>query len=304
MRRRMLTSGDMKVRFFVAAWMLGCSASSDRESTGTLSDSGAGDTNTGIVVDDSATSDESGLLTDGALPMETGPDMAPAAAVYAQSSSTLYKLDPDTKALTVIGNFSGCSGVVDIAVDAKSNIYASASGIYKVDNKTAKCTSIGGGAFAGNSLSFVPAGTIDPSKETLVTYNGGQYMKVDIDTGATTNLGSLPSGFASSGDIVSVKGGGTYVTVNGNGCGDCLLEVDPKTGTMKKNWGSVGSSAVYGIAYWAGSVYTFNDYGKIYELTFGTDKLTAKEIVIPMAPSGLQFWGAGSTTAAPVVPVK
>lgn len=291
----------MKQLAVVAALILGCSAGTEKEPSGTLTDSGG---EGGIQVSDSAASDESGLGTDAALPMETGPDMAPAAAVYAHSASTLYKLDPDTKAVTVVGNFSGCFGVVDIALDAKSNIYASASGIYTVDKLTAKCTRVGGGTFAGNSLSFVPAGTIEPDREVLVSYNGGQYLRVDLDKGTTTSLGSLPSGFSSSGDIVSVKGGGTYVTVNGNGCGDCLLEIDPKTGTMKKNWGPVGASSVFGIAYWAGSVYAFNDAGRIYELTFGADKLTSKEIAIPMKPSGLSFWGAGSTTSAPVVPVK
>ncbi len=294
----------MKRSVLLAVLLFGCSAESGgREPNGTLTDSGSRDDGGGIVVGDGG-GDESGLGTDAALSTDTGPDMAPAAAVYAHSASTLYKLDPDTKAVTVVGNFSGCFGVVDIALDAKSNLYASASGIYLVDKTNAKCTKVGGGTFAGNSLSFVPAGTIEPDREVLVSYNGGQYLRVDLDKGTTTSLGSLPSGFSSSGDIVSVKGGGTYVTVVGNGCGDCLLEIDPKTGTMKKNWGSVGAGAVYGIAYWAGTVYAFNDAGHIYELTFGTDKLTNKEIPIPMKPSGLSFWGAGSTTAAPVVPVK
>jgi hypothetical protein len=292
---------QLRFLFVLAVPCFACSASSEKSSTSSLSDAG-GDTD-GITLGDTGSADDGGLNAD-APPMDTGPDKAPAAAVYAHSASTLYKLDPDTKAVTVIGPFSGCSGVVDIALDAKSNLYASAGGIYLVDKTTAKCTSVGGGTFAGNSLSFVPAGTIEPDKEVLVTYNGGQYMRVDIDKGTTTNLGSLPFGFASSGDIVSVKGGGTYVTVTGPGCGDCLLEVDPKTGTMKKNWGTVGTNAVYGIAYWAGSVYAFSDAGRIFELTFGTDKLTPKEIMIPMKPSGLQFWGAGSTTIAPVVPVK
>jgi hypothetical protein len=278
---------------------LGCSADKSGSDPSIPLDGGAGD---GFSFGDTLSQEEVGLFGDVAVP-ET-PDMAPAAAVYAHSSNTLYKLDPDTKAVTVIGNFSGCGSVVDIALDAKSNIYASAGGIFLVDKNTAKCTSVGGGSFAGNSLSFVPAGTIDPAKEVLVTYSGGQYMRVDVDKGTTTNLGSLPFGYSSSGDIVSVKGGGTYVTVNGNGCGDCLLEVNPKTGAMIKNWGSLGTGGVYGIAYWAGSVYAFNDAGQIFEVTFSGDKVVTKEIPIPMRPSGLSFWGAGSTTAAPVVPVK
>ena len=283
----------------VLALLLGCSADKAGEDPNIPIDSGSG-----IALGESGVSDQEGGLGGEVGQPDAPIDMAPAAAVYAHSATTLYKLDPDSKAVKVIGNFSGCSGVVDIALDAKSNLYASASGIYLVDKNTAKCTSVGGGTFAGNSLSFVPAGTIDATKEVLVTYNGGQYMRVDIDKGTTTNLGSLPGGYSSSGDIVSVKGGGTYVSVIGNGCSDCLLEVNPKTGAMVKNWGSLGTGRVYGIAYWAGVVYAFNEAGQIWEVAFSGDKLVTKELPIPMKPSGLAFWGAGSTTVAPVVPVK
>jgi hypothetical protein len=277
----------------------GCSASASNtgDDTVPLHDGG-------IVTDagsgtDSEPPADGGISIDGALP-DAGPDPSPNAAVYAHSANTLYKLDPMTKAVTVIGDFDGCSSVVDIALDAKSNIYASANGIWKIDAATAKCTRVGGGTFNGNSLSFVPAGTIDATQETLVTYDGAKYYRIDVTTGKVTELGSLPSGYASSGDIVSVKGGGTYVTVTGNGCGDCLLEIDPTTGSMKKNWGAVGAKQVFGIAFWAGSVYTFDNAGEIFELTFGTDKVTAKSIPIPSKPSGLSFWGAGSTTSAPL----
>lgn len=289
--RRLLILGLVSV-------FAGCSAASNPDENTPME--------AGAKTDSGGSDDGGGIALDAELPETPPPDEAPAAAVYAHSADTLYKLDPDTKGITVIGKFGGCTSVVDIAVDKDSNIFGSTQtgGIYRIDKTTAKCASIGGGAFAGNSLSFVPVGVLDPAKEILVTYNGGDYYRVDPTTGATKGLGSLPSGYSSSGDIVSVKGGGTYVTVNGNGCGDCLLEVDPKTGTMKKNWGSVGAGAVYGIAYWAGSVYTFDNSGKIFELAFGASTVTATAIPIPSKPSGLSFWGAGSTTSAPIVKVK
>ena len=245
---------------------------------------------------------DGGIQIDGSLPdAEAGPTQP--SEVWAHSSDTLYKLDPDSKAVTVIGPFSGCSGVVDIALDENSNLYASAGGIFKIDKTTAKCTSVGGGSFAGNSLSFVPVGVLDPVKEVMVTYNGGQYMRVDIGSGTTTNLGNLPDGYGSSGDIVSVKGGGTYLSAYGPGCtNDCLLQVDPKTGTMIKNWGQLGSGGVWGLAFWAGSVYAFDSGGRIWQVTFGKDTITTKEIPIKDRPAGLSFWGAGSTTTAPLKP--
>jgi hypothetical protein len=285
------------------AWLpIGCAAESTPGSTpATLTDSGGADT----AIVDTGPAMESGIMTDAPLPDSLPPDMAPAKAVYAHSETVLFKLDPDTKVVTTIGPFDGCGGsVVDLAVDAKSNVFVSAAGIHAVDPKTAKCTLVASGSFAGNALSFIPAGVLDPVKEVLVTLNVSDYYRVDLDKGMSTKLGELPSGFESSGDIVSVKGGGTYVTAYGPGCNDCLLEIDPKNGSLKKNWGPLGANSVYGVAYWAGTVYAFTHYGQLFEVTFGKDTLMSKAIPIPMAPMDLSFWGAGSTTNAPVVPVK
>jgi hypothetical protein len=82
-------------------------------------------------------------------------------------------------------------------------------------------------------------------------------------------------------------------------CGDCLVEVDPKTGAMTKNWGSLGHSNVFGIAFWAGSVYGFDDTGEIFEVTFTNNVMMTKLI---MSPPNVTFWGAGSTTSAPPTP--
>lgn len=85
------------------------------------------------------------------------------------------------------------------------------SAFYSLDLATAKCTQIAQGDFP-NSLSFVPKGTVDPSSEALVGYVGSTYVRIDPKTGATTNIGSLSGGYRSSGDVVSVKGGGNFLT--------------------------------------------------------------------------------------------
>ena len=220
--------------------------------------------------------------------------------VFGQSAETLYRLNPTTKEVAIVGPFQGCSSVIDIALDAKSNIFAATyNGLYRIDKTTAVCTPIAEGDYP-NSLSFVPAGTLLPNEEALVGYNGSTYVRIDTVTGSVSTVGSLGGGYQSSGDIVSVKGGGTYLTVNGNGCGDCLVEVDPKTGSLVKNWGPVGYGAVYGLAYWAGRAYGFNNEGKLFEIQFGNDTVSSTLITVPNAPPSLKFWGAGSTTAAPV----
>ena len=205
--------------------------------------------------------------------------------------------------VSVIGTFSGACAldqIIDIALDASSDAYVTGfAGFYKVDLATAACTLIAPGGGYPNSLSFVPKGTLDPNKEALVGYQGATYVRIDTTTGAMSNVGSLSGGYQSSGDIVSVIGGGTFLTVNGNGCGDCLLQVNPKTGDLIQNYGSVMHAMVYGLAFWAGTVYGFDDAGEIFSIDSASGTLVIHDIPVPNPPAGLEFYGAGSTTAAP-----
>lgn len=224
--------------------------------------------------------------------------------VYAHSPSELYKVDPVAKTMTLVGGFTGfASGdfgpqVIDIAIDANNNGYATTfGGLYKLDVNTAKLTPIKM-AFNGypNSLSFVPAGTLDPNVEALVGYNASTYVRIDTSTGAVTNVGGLSGGYSSSGDIVSVKNGGTFLTVNGNSCGDCLLQINPKTGDLIQNYGPINHANVFGLAFWAGTAYGFDDTGHLFSISWQNNALVTQNIP---TTQGLVFWGAGSTTSAP-----
>jgi hypothetical protein len=226
------------------------------------------------------------------------------AEVYGHSDDTLYKLDPDTKAVIEVGKFQGCTKIIDIALDKDSNLYGTTStALWGIDRKTAACTRIAGGAYP-NSLSFVPAGTLDPSAEALVGYDGATYVRIDPASGTKTTVGALGGGLKSSGDIVSVKGGGTFLTVKGTGCDDCLVEINPSTGALVKNWGDVGHTDIFGLAFWAGSVFAFDNGGELFEVTFAQGAIKTAPIAMPQKPAGLKFWGAGSTTSAPVVRVN
>jgi len=230
------------------------------------------------------------------------PDVAPPPPidyVYCHSPNTLYKVDPVAKTMTTVGNFSGGdSSVIDIAIDANSNGFATTfGGVYKLDIKTAKLTLVKTGSYP-NSLSFVPKGTLDPSVEALVGYNGSTYVRIDPTSGNVTTVGSLTGGYSSSGDIVSVANGGTFLTVTGSSCGtnDCLFQIDPKTGAMIQNYGSINHNQVFGLAFWAGTAYGFDDAGELFSITWQNNALVTTNI--PTTPN-LQFWGAGSTTSAP-----
>lgn len=220
--------------------------------------------------------------------------------VFGHASDTLYRLDPLTKEVTVVGVFSGCTNVIDIAIDKNNQIIGTTSnGLYRIDKNTASCSMIQSGNFP-NSLSYVPEGTLDPAIEALVGYEGEDYVRIDPNTGTVLLVGSLGNGLQSSGDIVSVEGGGTYLTVSGNNCSDCIVEVNPANGSLVQNFGSLGYPAVYGIAFWGGSAYGFSNGGDLFEIVFTPTGVTTQAISIPGAPGNLQFWGAGSSTAVPL----
>jgi hypothetical protein len=140
-----------------------------------------------------------------------------------------------------------------------------------------------------------------------VGWDESTYIRIDTSTGAISNIGTLGGGYISSGDIVSVINGGTYLTVFSDTCDDCLIEVNPVTGDLVKNWGPLGHQNVFGLAYWGGRAYGFtsgNDTnpGVLFEIGFGTNNVSTTVIAIPGAPDNLSFWGAGSSTAVPLEP--
>lgn len=224
------------------------------------------------------------------------------AEVFGHSDDTLYRLDPETKAVTVVGPFTGCqASIIDIALDADSNMYGTAfSQLYTIDRTTGNCMFIADGEYP-TSLSFVPAGTVDPNEEALVGFVDERYIRIDQVTGAITDLGMLPDGLASSGDLVSVKDGDTWLTVVGPGCesGDCIVSIDPSTGDVIQNYGPLPYQFVFGLAFWAGRAYGFSADGELFEIEFGDVNVATTLIDVPGAPSGLSFYGAGSTTSAP-----
>ncbi len=224
--------------------------------------------------------------------------------VYGHSDTVLYSVATDTRAVREIGAFQGCTHVADIALDESSGMYASTGAeLWLIENNSARCTKIATGTFP-NSLSFVPAGMIESGKETLVGYQGGDYVKIDRATGKVEKVGELGGGFESSGDLVSVKGGKTFLTVKGPDCADCLVEIDPATGALRHNYGSLGRTDAFGLAYWGGDIYAFTDGGEVILIKLVGDKLETTVVPVPNAPKGLAFRGAGSTTSAPVGPVK
>ena len=247
--------------------------------------------------------------------------------VYAHTTDALYLYEPVGHTLKKIGAFTfdkpGTeSQIIDIAVDRTGNMYATTfSNFFSVDTATASCTWIATTAPLvdfPNSLSFVPAGTVDPGKETLVGYasNGDNvavtYVKIDTTTGVMTTLGDMNASltgpqYRSSGDIISLiqDQNRTYATVklqvDGGASGtDLLAEVDPTDGHLKRIIGDTQQTNLFGFGYWAGKGYGFSDTGRIVEIDMTSGKSSVLLTLMDDAGTPLPWYGAGVTTQAPI----
>ncbi len=267
--------------------------------------------------------------------IDVGTDGGTSGQIYVHDLFELYLFEPISSQLTDIGPFdcvlaepslTADWGMHDIAVDKNGLMYGVAKiadqggvqgqnhVIVSIDPKTGKCTKqvvIPKGivdpqdSVSPRGLSFVPAGTIDPVDETLVALaQDGAYLKIDLGDKTATLVGNLNGGTpgtwtSASADIVSIIGDKTYVTAKQKTSqNDRLAIMDPVTGTITQD---VGLTTLYdfgGLAYWGGTLYGFTTDGDAYAIDPKTAKTTP--IIVNGVPPGIQYHGAGVTTAAPL----
>lgn len=297
-------------------WLMlpACSAGGGDDNLGS-STGGSGGGDAGF---DTLQPSDSAILVDSS-PDPDGSGPPPVGEVYAHSDETLYKLEPISKTVTILGDFDcvtatgGGSGMWDIAVDKDGNMFGtvnnfSSASLVRITKHNAHCEVVATAPSLPNSLAFVPIGTLDPVEEVLVGFDRSTYVRIDKVTGAVQEIGHLNpndtgSSWESSGDIVSIIGDKTYATVKpqlgGTTYGtDTIVEIDPVTGRALKVIGNTGFYALWGLGYWGGVAYGFSEGGELCEIDLTTGKGT--KIGIPNLSSGLSFWGAGVTTSAPI----
>ncbi len=240
--------------------------------------------------------------------------------VLAHTGKQLFRLEPETRRLTLLGTFACLEpndDVIDIAVDRTGAVYATSfKGFLSVDPLAASCSYIAKGQDYPNSLSFVPVGTVDATKEALVGYafdpvRPTRYVRIDTVTGAMTTLGNLnpanaTTEYVSSGDLVGLihDANRAYLTVrfksalpDGGALPDRLAEIDPATGTLKRILGDTKQRNLFGFGYWAGKGYGFADDGTVAEIDMATGAGTPLTLV--GVTTKQKWYGAGVSTQAP-----
>ncbi len=229
------------------------------------------------------------------------PGLAVDGAIYAHTSSALYKFDPTAQTVETVGTFlfpNSGQQMTDIAIDYEGRLFGvSFTNLYRCSAKTAECIHLGSLPASFNGMTIVPVGTLEPGVESMIGIgNSGSWNRITVvgNQATITQLGSYGAGYSSAGDAYSIEGIGTFAAVNKSGQGSTwLVRVDPAVGTVVEEVGAMtGYSQIFGLASDGETAYAFDAGGTILAL----DPLTGISTVALPAGQGKSWWGAGVTT--------
>ena len=223
---------------------------------------------------------------------DTGEDTTPIpeAPVYANTSGTLYEVDPDDGLLTEIGDFESLdgpvSGMVDIAIDLDGRMFGGTfDALYRIDPTTAAVSKVCDTDIEFTALTFTDLGEL---------IAGGDGGITTVNTlSCTAQWLVRDSQYLTSGDIVGLPDGYLYWTVEGaDGGNDELIRVSPISGT--EEWiGVTGGDNLFGVGYHADNLFGFSTTGEVVRI----NPNTAATITVAVHEDQA-WWGA---TTNPVV---
>jgi len=224
--------------------------------------------------------------------------------IYAHSSSSLSTVDVVTYVVAPVGAFKwpndgGGHQMTDVAIDRYGVLYGVTFDRAYVCNPTsAQCFVLGTLPGSFNGLTWIPAGTLDPDKDSLIGITtGGAWNHLKIMNGQVTSqqLGTYGAGYSSAGDAFSIEGVGTYAAVNKNGANSTVIvTVDPLNGKVLSELASTqGYNTIYGLAGWEGLIIAFDQGGTMIKV----DPMT--KAVTNLGNKAMTWWGAGVGTVIP-----
>jgi hypothetical protein len=212
--------------------------------------------------------------------------------ILVNTASALYRLDPDSFAVTELGRFrfpDGLDEITDIALDREGRLWGvSFAAIYAIDEPTLVAHKLGA-APPGmlNALAVVSSVAIgEREKPDLVIAAGFQthtVFRIDTAHGTATPIGDLQTG-ASSGDITWCPGIGPVIVLL-QPDGDVLARLE--IGTLAAvPIGRIGVERVRGLAPLRDGLVGVTEAGDILEIdpATGVGKL--------LAHHDLAFYGA------------
>ena len=202
--------------------------------------------------------------------------------MYANTSGSLYRVDPETGEMSFIGDFKEDGVPVDrfedIAIDLSGHMYGGTGEyMYIINPNTAEVRAICPLDIDTTALTFTSEG------ELIIGVDRGLYVFDVMDCSLDVLISN--SAYETSGDIVGLPDGYLYWSVRGEGT-DWLIKVNPRTG-YEVEVGSIGESRLYGMGYANEKLYGFSGNGVIVEIDPHTGWSSFMKEV-----NDLSWWGA------------
>ena len=224
--------------------------------------------------------------------------------IYAHSSGVLSTVDVVDYTVTTVGPFKwpmdgGSHQMTDVAIDRYGVLYGvTFERAYVCNPVSAQCFVLGELPGSYNGLTWIPAGTLDPNKDSLIGItNNGTWNHLKIMNGQVqaVQLGSYGAGYSSAGDAFSIEGVGTFAAVNKNGkTSTIIVTVDPLNGKILSELAvTEGYNSVFGLAGWEGLILAFDSSKQMIKIDPKT------KVVTNLGNKGVAWWGAGVGTILP-----
>jgi hypothetical protein len=182
--------------------------------------------------------------------------------------------------------------LTDIAVDSSGNLFGiTFNELYKLNTTNNTATLIGSTGQAVNGLSF------DQNNNLYATGISG-FFKVDINSGAATKVGDAnASGFRSAGDITFNPSTNSFFATSNNPNDSTLFSINLEGGA--RSIGSIGASAVYGLALDGTNLFGYTFDGKELSINQTNGQGTFIRNII-----GNTAIGGAASFSSPVPPVQ
>jgi hypothetical protein len=209
-------------------------------------------------------------------------DSVATAKVYANTSGTLFEVDPITGSMNYIGDFKENGQPVDhfedIAIDLSGHMYGGTGEfMYLINPNTAEVRSICPLEIDTTALTFTSEG------ELIIGVDATLYKFDVVDCSMEVLIAN--SYYETSGDIVGLPDGYLYWSVRGSGT-DKLIKVNPNSGY--EEWvGDIGEERLYGMGFANEKLFGFSGSGIIVEI----DPETGLSSFMKEA-NDLSWWGA------------
>lgn len=260
-----------------------------------------------------APSVDTGPGVDAGPRVDTGP-VSIDAVIWAHSGRELFRFDPNTMRVTSMGDLDTRDEVLeiqddgrrffsltDLAVRSDGAVYGlGRNRVWLIDPERAMATSVVEGV-QGVAMTFVPPGEVSSEEELIVGYEDdgtARLARVDLDAGTVENLAFFSGDCEPSGDIASIAGLGTFVTLR---CGDdestdFLARLDVTDASLEMI-GPIGVADIWGLGFWAGVFYGFTEPGELVRI----DATTGRGTIVSSDTGAEAYWGAGVTVDAPLI---